>query len=311
MNNRINIYLASPRGFCAGVKRAIEIVELALERYGPPIYVRHEIVHNKRVVQQLSKKGAIFVEELEEIPFGSRVIFSAHGVSKEIKKIAKNYNHLTLDATCPLVSKVHKQTERYYNKDYKIILIGHKGHPEVVGIQGQVPQELILVQNEEDAMSIKFEKKKKVAYVTQTTLSTHDTQNIIKILKNKFPNIEGPDLDDICYATQNRQEAAHNLAQKCDLVLVIGSENSSNTMRLAEIVQKKNVLVYRIASAEEIKKEWFNQVENVGITAGASSPEILITETLDFFKNSYKKVNIITMDGVKEKTVFKPLLNFS
>ena len=311
MSNKINIYLASPRGFCAGVKRAIEIVELALQRYGPPIYVRHEIVHNKRVVQELSKKGAIFVEELEEIPLGSRVIFSAHGVSKEIKKIAKNYKHLTLDATCPLVSKVHKQTEKYYNKDYKIILIGHKGHPEVVGIQGQVPQELILVQNEEDAMAVKLSNKTKIAYVTQTTLSTHDTQNIIKILKNKFPNIEGPDLDDICYATQNRQEAAHDLAQKCELVLVIGSENSSNTMRLAEIVENKNVRAYRIASAEEIKKEWFNQVQNVGITAGASSPEILITETIDYFKNYYKKVNIITMDGVEEKIVFKPLLNFS
>ena len=311
MSNRINIYLASPRGFCAGVKRAIEIVELALQRYGSPIYVRHEIVHNKRVVQELSKKGAIFVEELEEIPLGSRVIFSAHGVSKEIKKIAKNYKHLTLDATCPLVSKVHKQTEKYYNKDYKIILIGHKGHPEVVGIQGQVPQELILVQNEEDAMAVQLNNKTKVAYVTQTTLSTHDTKNIIKILKNKFPNIEGPDLDDICYATQNRQEAAHDLAQKCELVLVIGSENSSNTMRLAEIVENKNVRVYRIASAEEIKKEWFNQVQNVGITAGASSPEILITETIDYFKNYYKKVNIITMDGVEEKIVFKPLLNFS
>ena len=311
MNNRINIYLASPRGFCAGVKRAIEIVELALQRYGSPIYVRHEIVHNKRVVQELSKKGAIFVEELEEIPLGSRVIFSAHGVSKEIKKIAKNYKHLTLDATCPLVSKVHKQTEKYYNKDYKIILIGHKGHPEVVGIQGQVPQELILVQNEEDAMAVQLNNKTKVAYVTQTTLSTHDTQNIIKILKNKFPNIEGPDLDDICYATQNRQEAAHDLAQKCELVLVIGSENSSNTMRLAEIVENKNVRVYRVASAEEIKKEWFNHVQNVGITAGASSPEILITETIDYFKNYYKKVNITTMDGVEEKIVFKPLLNFS
>ena len=311
MSNKINIYLASPRGFCAGVKRAIEIVELALQRYGPPIYVRHEIVHNKRVVQELSKKGAIFVEELEEIPLGSRVIFSAHGVSKEIKKIAKNYKHLTLDATCPLVSKVHKQTEKYYNKDYKIILIGHKGHPEVVGIQGQVPQELILVQNEEDAMAVKLSNKTKIAYVTQTTLSTHDTQNIIKILKNKFPNIEGPDLDDICYATQNRQEAAHDLAQKCELVLVIGSENSSNTMRLAEIVENKNVRAYRIASAEEIKKEWFNQVQNVGITAGASSPEILITETIDYFKNYFKKVNIITMDGVEEKIVFKPLLNFS
>ena len=185
MKKIINIYLASPRGFCAGVKRAIEIVELALQKYGPPIYVRHEIVHNKRVVQELSKKGAVFVEELEEIPLGSRVIFSAHGVSKKIKKVAKDYKHLTLDATCPLVSKVHKQTEKYFNKDYKIILIGHKGHPEVVGIQGQISKELILIQNEEEANKLQLDKKDKVAYVTQTTLSLDDTKNIIKILKRK------------------------------------------------------------------------------------------------------------------------------
>ena len=211
MKKIINIYLASPRGFCAGVKRAIEIVELALQKYGPPIYVRHEIVHNKRVVQELIKKGAVFVEELEEIPLGSRVIFSAHGVSKKIKKVAKDYKHLTLDATCPLVSKVHKQTEKYFNKDYKIILIGHKGHPEVVGIQGQISQELILIQNEEEANKLQLDKKDKVAYVTQTTLSLDDTKNIIEILKRKNPDIEGPELDDICYATQNRQEAVNEL----------------------------------------------------------------------------------------------------
>ena len=311
MKNNINIYLASPRGFCAGVKRAIEIVEMAIERHGPPIYVRHEIVHNKRVVQELSKKGAVFVEELEEIPLGSRVIFSAHGVSKEIKKIAKDYKHLTLDATCPLVSKVHKQTEKYFNKDYKIILIGHKGHPEVDGIQGQISEELVLIQNEEEAKNLKLDKKDKVAYVTQTTLSIDDTKNIIKILKSKNPNIEGPELDDICYATQNRQEAVNALAKMCDLVLVIGSENSSNTQRLAEIVKKKKVVVYRIANVNEIEKRWLCGVENVGITAGASSPEILITETLDFLKKYYEKVNITTMHGVKEKTIFKPLLNFS
>ena len=221
MKNNINIYLASPRGFCAGVKRAIEIVEMAIERHGPPIYVRHEIVHNKRVVQELSKKGAIFVEELEEIPKGSRVIFSAHGVSKD-KKVAKDYKHLTLDATCPLVSKVHKQTEKHFNKDYKIILIGHKGHPEVVGIQGQISKELTLIQNEEEANKLQLDKKDKVAYVTQTTLSLDDTKNIIQILKRKKPDIEGPELDDICYVTVNRQEAVSELASKCDLVLVIG-----------------------------------------------------------------------------------------
>ena len=311
MKKIINIYLASPRGFCAGVKRAIEIVELALQRYGPPIYVRHEIVHNKRVVEELSNKGAVFVEELEEIPFGSRVIFSAHGVSKKIKKTAKDYKHLTLDATCPLVSKVHKQTEKYFNNDYKIILIGHKGHPEVVGIQGQISQELILVQNEEEANKLQLDKKDKVAYVTQTTLSLDDTKNIIKILKTKSPDIEGPELDDICYATQNRQEAVNELANKCDLVLVIGSENSSNTQRLAEIVKKKKVVVYRIANVGDIKKKWFDRVQNIGITAGASSPEVLIIETLDFLKSYLKNVNITTMKGVEEKTVFRPLLNFS
>ena len=254
MKKVINIYLASPRGFCAGVKRAIEIVELALQKYGPPIYVRHEIVHNKRVVQELSKKGAVFVEELEEIPLGSRVIFSAHGVSKQIKKVAKDYKHLTLDATCPLVSKVHKQTEKYFNKDYKIILIGHKGHPEVVGIQGQISQELILIQNEEEANKLKLDKKDKVAYVTQTTLSLDDTKNIIEILKRKKPDIEGPELDDICYATQNRQEAVNELANKCDLVLVIGSENSSNTQRLAEIVKKNRFLFIELQMPMKLKK---------------------------------------------------------
>ena len=311
MKKIINIYLASPRGFCAGVKRAIEIVELALQKYGPPIYVRHEIVHNKRVVQELSKKGAVFVEELEEIPLGSRVIFSAHGVSKKIKKTAKKYKHLTLDATCPLVSKVHKQTENYFNKDYKIILIGHKGHPEVVGIQGQISQELILVQNEEEANKLELDIKDKVAYVTQTTLSLDDTKNIIKILKRKNPYIEGPELDHICYATQHRQEAVNELANKCDLVLVIGSENSSNTQRLAEIVKKKQIVVHRIANVNEIKKEWLDRVQNIGITAGASSPEILIEETLDFLKDYYEDVRITTMQGVEEKIVFKPLLNFS
>ncbi len=311
MNSKINILLASPRGFCAGVKRAIEIVELAIEKYGAPIYVRHEIVHNKRVVQDLSKKGAIFVEELEEIPKGSRVIFSAHGVAKQIKDQAKDYEHLTLDATCPLVSKVHKQTEKYFDKSYKIILIGHKGHPEVIGIQGQIPEDLIIIQNESEAESLQINPKDKVAYVTQTTLSLNDTKNIIEILKRKIPNITGPELDDICYATQNRQEAVSELSRKSDLVLVIGSENSSNTKRLAEIVTKKRVKVHRVANVGEIQKEWLNQVNNIGITAGASSPEVLIEEIINYFKSIYKEVNVETMNGVEEKIKFKPLLNFS
>ncbi len=311
MKKKINIILASPRGFCAGVKRAIEIVELAIARYGAPIYVRHEIVHNKRVVEDLIKKGAIFVEELKEVPEGSRVIFSAHGVAKKIKKEAKNFKHLTIDATCPLVSKVHKQTENYYKKGYKVILIGHKGHPEVEGIKGQIKDDLIIVQNNEEAETINLSRQTNLAYVTQTTLSIDDTKEIIGTLKKKYPNIIGPDLDDICYATQNRQIAVRELASQTELVIVIGGENSSNTKRLAEIVDKQNVPVYRIASVEDINESWFKDLKNIGITAGASSPEILITEVIEFIKTLYKEVNIIKMNGVKENIKFKPLETFS
>ena len=311
MKKKIKILLASPRGFCAGVKRAIEIVELAIEKYGPPIYVIHEIVHNKRVVQDLIKKGAVFVEELDEIPRGSRVIFSAHGVAKKIKSQAKEFQHITIDATCPLVSKVHKQTENYFKKNHKIILIGHKGHPEVVGIQGQIKEDLVIIQNEQEADSLKLDKDIKIAYVTQTTLSLDDTTNIIKILKRKFPNIIGPDLDDICYATQNRQAAARDLAEKSDLVLVIGAENSSNTQRLVEIVRKKNTKAYRIGSVKEINEKWLNNIKRIGITAGASSPEVLIVEVIKFLQNLFEEIDVKTMDGVVENIKFKPLLNFS
>ena len=311
MKKKINIILASPRGFCAGVKRAIEIVELALQKHGPPIYVRHEIVHNKRVVEDLSKKGAIFVEELDEVPENSKVIFSAHGVAKKVKTQAKSLKQLTIDATCPLVSKVHKQTEKYYNKGYKVILIGHRGHPEVIGIQGQIDDKIIILQNEKEAKELNIENNEKVAYVTQTTLSIDDTQNIINILKRKFPNILGPQLDDICYATQNRQLAVTRLAEKAEIVLVIGGENSSNTKRLAEIVKKKNVPVYRIANAKELNTGWLEDKTHIGITAGASSPEVLILEVIDFIKTLFEEVNIDTMEGVQEKIQFKPLENFS
>ena len=311
MSKKINIFLASPRGFCAGVKRAIEMVELALEKYGPPIYVRHEIVHNKRVVADLIKKGAIFVEELNEIPEGSKVIFSAHGVAKKIKEQAKKLKHMTIDATCPLVSKVHKQTENYHKKNHKIILIGHKGHPEVIGIQGQIKEDLIIVQDEKEAKALKINKNYNLAYVTQTTLSIDDTKNIINILKRKFPEIVGPDLDDICYATQNRQSAASDLANKSDVVLVIGAENSSNTNRLVEIVRKKNKKAYRISSVHEIEKKWLKGISSIGITAGASSPEILILEVIKFLKDLYSEVEIKTMEGVVENITFKPLLKFT
>ena len=311
MKDSVNILLASPRGFCAGVKRAIEMVELAIKKHGAPIYVRHEIVHNKRVVEDLIKKGAIFVEELNEVPKGSKVIFSAHGVAKEIKEQAKKFNHLTIDATCPLVSKVHKQTENYSKKGYKVILIGHRGHPEVIGIQGQINNEIIIIQNENEAQSLILKKDINLAYVTQTTLSIDDTKNIITILKRKFPNIIGPELEDICYATQNRQVAVNKLADNSDLVLVIGGENSSNTKRLAEIVQKKNIPVYRISCAEEIQKDWLNDKKNIGITAGASSPEVLIKEVINYLKDTLKNVKIIQVEGVKENITFKPLESFT
>jgi len=311
MKDSVNILLASPRGFCAGVKRAIEMVELAIKKHGAPIYVRHEIVHNKRVVEDLIKKGAIFVEELNEVPKGSKVIFSAHGVAKEIKEQAKKFNHLTIDATCPLVSKVHKQTENYSKKGYKVILIGHRGHPEVIGIQGQINNEIIIIQNENEAQNLILKKDINLAYVTQTTLSIDDTKNIITILKRKFPNIIGPELEDICYATQNRQVAVNKLADNSDLVLVIGGENSSNTQRLAEIVQKKNIPVYRISCAEEIQKNWLNDKKNIGITAGASSPEVLITEVINYLKDTLKNVKIIQVEGVKENISFKPLESFT
>ena len=311
MKDSVNILLASPRGFCAGLKRAIEMVELAIKKHGAPIYVRHEIVHNKRVVEDLIKKGAIFVEELNEVPKGAKVIFSAHGVAKEIKEQAKKFNHLTIDATCPLVSKVHKQTENYSKKGYKVILIGHKGHPEVIGIQGQINNEIIIIQNENEAQNLILKKDINLAYVTQTTLSIDDTKNIITILKRKFPNIIGPELEDICYATQNRQVAVNKLADNSDVVLVIGGENSSNTQRLAEIVQKKNIPVYRISCAEEIQKNWLNDKKNIGITAGASSPEVLITEVINYLKDTLKNVKIIQVEGVKENITFKPLESFT
>ena len=311
MKDSVNILLASPRGFCAGVKRAIEMVELAIKKHGAPIYVRHEIVHNKRVVEDLIKKGAIFVEELNEVPKGSKVIFSAHGVAKEIKEQAKKFNHLTIDATCPLVSKVHKQTENYSKKGYKVILIGHRGHPEVIGIQGQINNEIIIIQNESEAQNLILKKDINLAYVTQTTLSIDDTKNIITILKRKFPNIIDPELEDICYATQNRQVAVNKLTDNSDLVLVIGGQNSSNTQRLAEIVQKKNIPVYRISCAEEIQKNWLNDKKNIGITAGASSPEVLITEVINYLKDTLKNVKIIQIEGVKENISFKPLESFT
>ena len=306
-NKELKILLSAPRGFCAGVERAIEIVEKSIQKYGAPVYVRHEIVHNKYVVDDLKKKGAIFVEELEEIEDKTRpVIFSAHGVPKQIPLDATNYNMTYVDATCPLVSKVHREAENLNKAGYHIILIGHKNHPEVIGTMGQLPTGSIhLIQNEDEAKNYKINKDKKIAFVTQTTLSIDDTKEIINILKNRFPNIREPLKEDICYATTNRQMAVKNIAKKCDMFFIIGSRNSSNSVRLVEVAKKSGCLdSYLIHSESEIP---YNQIENskiIGISSGASAPEILV----DYFINDLKNRFTITIEEVeiiKEDVVFK------
>ena len=305
-NKEIKILLSAPRGFCAGVERAIEIVEKSIKKYGTPVYVRHEIVHNKYVVDDLKNKGAIFVEELEEIEDKSRpVIFSAHGVPKKIPKDAKNYNISYIDATCPLVSKVHREAENLHKAGYHLILIGHQNHPEVIGTMGQLPTGSIdLIQNEDEAKKYKPQNNKKISYVTQTTLSVDDTKEIIEILKNKFPNIKEPMKEDICYATTNRQMAVKNIAKKCDLFFVIGSRNSSNSVRLVEVAKKSGCLnSILIHSQSEIP---FNLIENsniIGISSGASAPEILVENFIKELKNKFT-VTIEEVEIIKENVVF-------
>ena len=305
-NKEIKILLSAPRGFCAGVERAIEIVEKSIKKYGAPVYVRHEIVHNKYVVDDLKNKGAIFVEELEEIEDKSRpVIFSAHGVPKKIPKDAKNYNISYIDATCPLVSKVHREAENLHKAGYHLILIGHQNHPEVIGTMGQLPTGSIdLIQNEDEAKKYKPQNNKKISYVTQTTLSVDDTKEIIEILKNKFPNIKEPMKEDICYATTNRQMAVKNIAKKCDLFFVIGSRNSSNSVRLVEVAKKSGCLnSILIHSQSEIP---FNLIENsniIGISSGASAPEILVENFIKELKNKFT-VTIEEVEIIKENVVF-------
>ena len=306
-NKQIKILLSAPRGFCAGVERAIEIVEKSILKYGSPVYVRHEIVHNKHVVDDLKNKGAIFVEELEEIKDKSRpVIFSAHGVPKKIPEDAKNYNMTYVDATCPLVSKVHREAENLYKAGYHLILIGHQNHPEVIGTMGQLPNGTIdLIQNESEAKTYQLKNQERVAYVTQTTLSVDDTKDIIKILKEKFPNIKEPSKEDICYATTNRQMAVKNIAKKCDLFFVIGSRNSSNSVRLVEVAKKSGCTNSQlIHSQSEIPFELIEKSKIIGISSGASAPEILV----DNFINDLKKRFIVDIDEVeviKENVVFK------
>jgi len=304
-NKEIKILLAAPRGFCAGVVRAIEIVEKSLKKYGSPVYVRHEIVHNKHVVDDLKKKGAIFVEELSEIQDTSRpVVFSAHGVPKAIPEEANNRKMFYVDATCPLVIKVHREAERHYKNGYKIILIGHKNHPEVVGTMGQLPKEkIILVETVSDANNLEITEP--VAYVTQTTLSVDDTKDIIKILKKKFPELKGPIKEDICYATTNRQEAVKKIAPICDMFFVIGSENSSNSKRLVEVARKagckKSQLINLIKDLPI--KDIINS-KKIGLTSGASAPEKLVQDIINEIKKS-TDVSIEEFEILKEDVNFK------
>jgi len=306
-NKEIKILLSAPRGFCAGVERAIEIVEKSIQKYGAPVYVRHEIVHNKYVVDDLKNKGAIFVEELEEIKDRSRpVIFSAHGVPKKIPEDAKNYNMNYVDATCPLVSKVHREAENLHKAGYHLILIGHQNHPEVIGTMGQLPNGSIdLIQNEEEAKKYDIKNHDQIAYVTQTTLSVDDTKNIIKILKEKFPNIKEPLKEDICYATTNRQLAVKNIAKKCDLFFVIGSRNSSNSVRLVEVAKKSGCPNSQlIHSQSEIPYELIEKSNTIGVSSGASAPEILVNNFLDELKKRFT-VSIDEVEAIKENVVFK------
>lgn len=284
----MNITLANPRGFCAGVDRAIDIVNRALDIFEPPIYVRHEVVHNKFVVDNLRERGAIFVDELHEVPDDSIVIFSAHGVSKAVQQEAKERGLKVFDATCPLVTKVHMEVARYAHKGHEVILIGHKGHPEVEGTMGQYDQagggDIYLVEDEEDVSELEPKNPEALAYVSQTTLSMDDTAIVINALRKKFPKIHGPKTDDICYATQNRQDAVKDLATQCDLILVVGSPNSSNSNRLRELGERMGAKAFLIDNADEIDSAWFTPESKVGITAGASAPEILVQQVVSRVK---------------------------
>ena len=306
-NKELKILLSAPRGFCAGVERAIEIVEKSIQKYGAPVYVRHEIVHNKYVVDDLKNKGAIFVEELEEIEDKSRpVIFSAHGVPKKIPVDAKNYNMTYVDATCPLVSKVHREAENLHKAGYHLILIGHQNHPEVIGTMGQLPDGSIdLIQNEDEATRYVTNNQDKISYVTQTTLSVDDTKDIIKILKKKFPTIKEPMKEDICYATTNRQMAVKEIAKNCDMFFVIGSRNSSNSVRLVEVAKKSGCENAQLIHSEsEIPFKEIQDCETIGISSGASAPEVLVENFINQLKNKFS-ITIDEVEIIKENVVFK------
>ena len=301
----LTLLIAAPRGFCAGVDRAITIVELALERYGAPVYVRHEIVHNKFVVDSLKAKGAVFVTELDEVPDGVPVVFSAHGVPKSVPAKAQARGLSYLDATCPLVSKVHRQAERLVEGGRHILFVGHAGHPEVIGTFGQVPDgRMTLIETAADAENVQPADPDNVAFLTQTTLSVDDTAEIVAILQRRFPSIRGPKGEDICYATSNRQAAVKDIARRCDALLVIGAPNSSNSVRLVEVAEREGVQARLIGRASDIDLAWLDGVETLGLTAGASAPEVLVREVVDLLRSHFDLAEI-PVEGVEERMVFK------
>ena len=298
------IMLANPRGFCAGVDRAISIVERALEEFGAPIYVRHEVVHNKFVVDNLREKGAVFIEDLADVPEGATLIYSAHGVSKAVQDEAAARGFRVFDATCPLVTKVHKEVARLDTQGYQIIMIGHAGHPEVEGTMGQLPEgAILLVQTVEDVAKLEVDDPDRLSHVSQTTLSVDETRDIIAALKARFPNIKSPPKDDICYATTNRQEAVKQLAAECDIVIVVGSPNSSNSNRLREVAAQRGVDAYMVDNASYLRREWFAGKRQVGVTAGASAPEVLVQEVLDTLK-AWGHDTLREGEGAEESIVF-------
>lgn len=301
----MQILLANPRGFCAGVDRAIGIVERALATHGAPVYVRHEVVHNKYVVEDLRTRGAVFVDELDEVPDDGLVIFSAHGVAKAVTDEAQQRGLHVYDATCPLVTKVHLEVGRQGRNDNEVILIGHAGHPEVEGTMGRYGNDagIYLVETPEDVPRLKVKDPNRLTYVTQTTLSMDDTQRVIETLREHFPNIQGPKKDDICYATQNRQDAVKDLAERSDLILVVGSPNSSNSNRLRELAEKRGVPAYLIDGAEDIDRTWLDGKDNIGVTAGASAPEILVEEVIAQLKE-WGAVEASEQGGIEETVVF-------
>ena len=301
----MKIYLANPRGFCAGVDRAIEIVERSIVKHGPPIYVRHEVVHNKFVVNNLKNKGAIFVEEISEVPSGSVVIYSAHGVSQAVRKEANDISAVIYDATCPLVTKVHKEVTRRQKNNHQVILIGHAGHPEVEGTLGQATENnnIDLVESIRDVEKIELQQGRDISFTTQTTLSIDDTNEIVEALKVKFPNIQSPKKSDICYATQNRQDSVKEVIKNSEVLIVIGSKNSSNSNRLREIADNQGKPSYLVDGIEDIDNEWLNGITSIGLTAGASAPEILVQEVVSFLMSS-GGTEVIEVDGAEESVSF-------